>query len=320
MRRITGTVGLAFLLALAACGGTTRPPQGNLVRNGGFEQGMADWQFLVSGASATGQLDSAEKHEGKCSFKISNQSAFAPNVYARIVQTMQGLRPFVTYKASCWVKGKGGGINWIGGGPGWYTRTALPKGDFDWQEVSFEVTTGAEADNYELMVLTESRTEALWVDDIRFEPVTVDQAKQDAVYAQIDSTIASLGRRLEGLKKTNNAYLRLGRAVAQRFIRFAKTGGPNGQMSLAWTRMQLDEVAQVLDETEKIAQQKRAGARLDAAKTGDGDIEKRDLLQRRPAVLFLRAMGTSIQSSTICRISPPWGRRSFKTGGRGRVR
>ena len=60
------------------------------------------------------------------------------------------------------------------------------------------------------MVLTESRTEALWVDDIRFEPVTVDQAKQDAVYAQIDSTIASLGRRLEGLKKTNNAYLRLG--------------------------------------------------------------------------------------------------------------
>ena len=220
MRRITGTVGLAFLLALAACGGTTRPPQGNLVRNGGFEQGMADWQFLVSGASATGQLDSAEKHEGKCSFKISNQSAFAPNVYARIVQTMQGLRPFVTYKASCWVKGKGGGINWIGGGPGWYTRTALPKGDFDWQEVSFEVTTGAEADNYELMVLTESRTEALWVDDIRFEPVTVDQAKQDAVYAQIDSTIASLRRRLEGLKKTNNAYLRLGRAVAQRFIRF----------------------------------------------------------------------------------------------------
>jgi hypothetical protein len=225
----------------------------DLVRNGGFEQGTQDWDFLTRVANATGQLDSTEKHEGKTSFKISNKSAWAPNVYARIVQIVSGLRPFTTYTVSCWVKGKGCGLNWFGGGPGWYTRTTFPQGDFDWRQISFEVSTGNEADNYELMVVTESQTEALWIDDIRFELKTVDQAKQDAAYAQTDSTIAGFMRRLDNLKTNNNAYVRLGTAVAQRFIHFAQTGGPNGQMSGAWIKMQLDEVAQVLDETEKLA-------------------------------------------------------------------
>jgi len=243
------TIGVASLLVQAALG------EGNLVHNGGFEQGTQDWDFLVRVANASGQLDCTERHEGKCSFKIANKSGWAPNVYARVVQMVTGLQPFTTYKVSCWVKGKGCGLNWIGGGPGWYTRTAFPKGDFDWQQVTFEVSTGNEADNYELMVATESQTEALWVDDIRFEPETVDKSKQDAVYAETDSKIAGFTRRLDDLKNTNNAYIRLGAAVAQRFIHFAQTGGPNGQMSLAWTKTQLEEVAQVLNETEKLAQQ-----------------------------------------------------------------
>lgn len=241
------TVGLAVLLTQAAFG------EGNLVRNGGFEQGTQSWEFLLHGANATGQLDSAVKHEGKSSFKITNKSGWAGNVYARIVQTVSGLQPFTTYNVSCWVRGKGCGLNWIGGGPGWYTRTAFPQGDFDWKKFSFDVTTDAEADNYELMVATESQTEALWVADIRFETGIVDKAKRDAVYAETDSKIDGYARRLDDLKNTNNAYIRLGAAVAQRFIDFAKTGGPNGQMSVAWSKMQLDEVAQVLDETEKLA-------------------------------------------------------------------
>src|ERR1017187_4596723 len=78
-----------------------------------------------------------------------------------------------------------------------------------------------------------------------------------AAYAQTDSTIAGFQRRLDVLKNTNNACVRLGKAVAQRFVDFAKAGGTNGQMRLAWTKMQFDgfaEVAQVLDETEKLAQ------------------------------------------------------------------
>jgi glycosyl hydrolase family 42 (putative beta-galactosidase) len=161
---------------------------------------------------------------------------------------------------SCWVKGKSCGHNWIGGGPGWYTRTVFPEGDFDWRQVAFEMQTGTEPDNYELMVLSESTTEALWVDDVRFEPVKVDRAKQEAVYAEIDLKTGNLQRRLEAMENhakgkdrlASSPYMKLGTVVAKRFIEFSKSGGPDGKMSLVWTRFQLDEAAQVLDETERL--------------------------------------------------------------------
>ena len=244
----------------AAFGETQPPAPGNLVANGGFEQGDAGWRFVSTGANATGQIDGAEAHEGKYSYKLTNKSAFAPNLYARIVQEVSGLRPYTTYRVRCWAKGKGCGIDWIGGGPGWATRKGFPQGDFDWQEVSFEVNTDAAPDNYELMVLTESQTEALWVDDIRFEPVKVDQAKQAAVEAEIATQAEKLRRRVEDFENrargnatlAANLYVRLGIAVARRFIDFAQKGGPDGRSSVAWSRLELEEVAAVLDETERL--------------------------------------------------------------------
>src|SRR5512146_135687 len=133
---------LGMLMANAALAQIQRPPaHTNLVVNGGFEQG--GWNFLVSGAAATGGVDNAEHHEGRCAYKLTHRSAFGPNIYARIVQMVSGLQPFTTYKVSCWAKGKGCGICWIGGGPGWYNRHAFPKGDFDWQPMSFELEASA---------------------------------------------------------------------------------------------------------------------------------------------------------------------------------
>jgi len=255
--------GLYLLLAAAtwwsgtAVGGAL---PGNLVVNGDFEQGGAGWQFLSTGAKATGQVDTAEKHGGKYAYKLTNQSGYAPNLYARIVQDISGLRPYTTYRVSCWAKGKGCGADWIGGGPGWGIRKAFPQGDFDWQEVSIEVTTGDAPENFELMVLTESVTAALWVDDIRFEAVNADQAKQMAVESELAATADGLRRRVEaveGRARTNAAladhpYVRLGVAVAQRFIDFAQKRGWDGRSSLAWSRLELEEVAEVLDQTERL--------------------------------------------------------------------
>ncbi|MEI8041196.1 MAG: beta-galactosidase [Verrucomicrobiota bacterium] len=236
-----------------------------LVVNGGFEEKEAGWQFISTGAKATGQLDEAEKHEGKYSYKLTNQSALTPNLFARIFQVLPGLRPYSTYRISCWVKGRGCGINWIGGGPGWGTRHWFPQGDFDWQQQSFEIDSGPMPDRYELMVLSESPTTALWVDDIRFEFVKADQAKQDAVYTQITSQVESLRRRVKDLEAqaegnprlTANPYLRLGTAVARRFIDFAQSGGTDGRTGLVWSQLQLEEVAQVLDVTENLARSGR---------------------------------------------------------------
>jgi len=69
-------------------------------------------------------------------------------------------------------------------------------------------------------------------------------------------TIVGFEQRLHHLQNTNNAYIRLGSAVARRFIDLAQTGGTNGQLSGAWAKMNFNgfaEVAQVLDETEKLA-------------------------------------------------------------------
>src|ERR1035441_7405137 len=153
-------IGLASSVMLvfsgAAFGESKAPAQGNLVVNGGFEQGAAGWRFVNTGVVAGGQVDGVEAHEGKNSYKLTNKSAQGPNLFARITQEVSGLRPYTTYKVSCWAKGKGCGTVWIGGGPGWGMRKWFPQGDFDWQEFSFDVTTDATPDNYDLMVLTES--------------------------------------------------------------------------------------------------------------------------------------------------------------------
>lgn len=236
-------------------------PAESLVTDGGFEHGASGWRFASSGADATGQLDPSEKHEGNFSYKLTNKSGFAPNQYARIFQFVPGLRPHTTYRISCWAKGKAGGITWIGGGPGWNDRHWFPKGDFAWRQFSFELETGAMPDSYELMVVTESQTEALWVDDVRFEPVRVDHAKQDALYAELKAQTDLLLGRIANLEQqaqaqpglAASAYFRLGISVARRFIKFAQTGGPDGRAGLAWSRLQLEEIAQVLDETETLA-------------------------------------------------------------------
>ncbi len=252
---------LAFWPSSPVFGQTTAARRPNLVVNGDFEQGGAGWQFsCMGGAQATGQLDAAHVHQGKYSYRLENKSAFAPNVYARVYQVVSGLRPYTNYRVSCRAKGKGCGVCWIGGGPGWYDRHWFPKGDFDWQELSFELDAGAEPDSYELMVATESPTEALWVDDIRFDSVRVDQAKQDAVYAGIAVGVENLRRRTKELedrvganpKLAASPYFRLGMVVAERFIEFARKGGPDRRSGLAWSKLQLEEVAQVLDETEKL--------------------------------------------------------------------
>ena len=67
---------------------------------------------------------------------------------------------------------------------------------------------------------------------------------------------------------TANPYVRLGLAVAQRFIDFAQKGGWDGRSSLAWSRLELEEVAGVLDETERLVAGNAAFLNWQAPKPG----------------------------------------------------
>ncbi len=230
----------------------------NLVHNGGFEED-GGWPFIPSGADASGDFVDNVAHTGKRSYHMSNKSGFAPNVYARITQLQSGLKPYTTYRMSCWVKGNGVGIAWIGGGPGWTQRKRFPEGNFDWTQVSMDTTTGADAGDYELMVLMESQVKDLWVDDVTFEPIHSDEAKlaefEKSYHAKIDAQRAKFRKVLQLLIQHNDladdAYIKLGVTVAKRFIDRVNDNEEHPKQSLSWSTMQLEEVGGVLDDTQK---------------------------------------------------------------------
>jgi hypothetical protein len=230
----------------------------NLVMDGGFEQGGAGWAFSVNLANASGGVVADEAHDGKKSFRLSNNSRFAPNVFGRVTQIVRGLEPYTTYRISCFARGTNAGIVWIGGGPGWYLRARFPDGTFDWTNVTTEYTTGEDPPDFELMVVTESQTAAVWVDDVRMEAVRADTAKRNVVFNRANTLWQKADDRLAILRaranKSPNAradsVTQLGFTLADRYLKRTKNGGSKAPQGGSWTRLQLEEVQMVLDETE----------------------------------------------------------------------
>jgi hypothetical protein len=242
----------------------------NLVHNGSFEAGDSGWSFGANGAHSTGTTTTNEAFRGAHSFMLANASGQAPHVYGRLAQTVTGLQPFTTYRISCWAKGRDAGIVWIGGGPGWYLRAPFPKGTFGWTNVVTEYQTDDSPADFDLMVLTESETAAVWIDDIRMEAVRADTAARDKALAAWTNQLGTARKRLETLRARasdaaqNDARVQLGFNVAERFLRRIETGGPQHNQSLVWSRLQGSEVLRVLDETERqinrASRQKTSGA------------------------------------------------------------
>lgn len=150
----------------------------NVVVNGGFEQGTSGWEEQANGhVRAEGRIDRTERHSGKASFHITNASPFAAQVYYRIYR-WQAVKPKTKYLIGAWSKGTGVGKCWIGGGPNWMFRRQFPAGDYDWRWTATEYTTGPDETRFELMILTESPTRDLWVDDVYMAPIDQGPAAQ----------------------------------------------------------------------------------------------------------------------------------------------
>jgi hypothetical protein len=145
----------------------------NLIVNGGFEKGMSGWLEHFNGeVRARGRIDRTERHSGKMSFHLTNASDFKAQVYYRIFQR-QTVKPRTTYLIGAWSKGVGVGKCWIGGGlpTDWHIKRQFPAGDYDWKWSAIEYTTGPDQTVFELMILSESPTRDLWVDDVYMAPI-----------------------------------------------------------------------------------------------------------------------------------------------------
>jgi len=170
--------GVALLTVGMSVGGALgqAPKLGpDLVANGGFEASASaaeGWTWGSADATkATMAIDDAVARSGKHSVRFHSTLGFAPHVFEGLSQVVKGLTPGSEYVIRLWVKGKGVGICWFGGGPDWMSRGQLPRGDFDWTQVELRWQAPDVPTDYELRVNVDSETEALWIDDVSFQEV-----------------------------------------------------------------------------------------------------------------------------------------------------
>lgn len=172
MYRIFPRLLIPFFLALTAV-----QAAGNLVRNADFERGsLKEWHWGVNnGAVAKAVVDTAESHSRGHALKLTNQSPRTPHVFGALRQRVAGLKPETRYTLSAWVKASKTDRGWIGGGAGWKIRLPYPAGTYDWQRISTTFETGADT-GFDLVIVTEGPTTALWVDDISIQEVRAEPA------------------------------------------------------------------------------------------------------------------------------------------------
>jgi len=147
----------------------------NLLTNGSFENGDKhpdDWNFGINRqADASMVWDDEVVHSGTHSVRRSSNTAYQAHVYAGLWRIVRGVKPGREYSFWLWTKGKAAGVCWFGGGPGWVSHLALPKGEYDWQQFELRWTAPEGCTNYEMRINIDDVTEAFWIDDVTFREV-----------------------------------------------------------------------------------------------------------------------------------------------------
>ena len=165
---------LAATVPLAVTAGGRR--WRNVLRNPSFEQvddkGMpVGWNWATGRAKAKLVMDETVARSGKRSARIVNTTPKAPHVFSFLGQNVW-VRPKRDYVLSCYVRSASPGTLWIGGGMKWQHRFAFPATGKAWQRVVGRFKTGPDDRQFRVMILTESPTEGVWIDDVMLEEGT----------------------------------------------------------------------------------------------------------------------------------------------------
>ncbi len=149
-------------------------PSPNLVPNPSFElvDGVRPkhWMWDRRNTDAVMTVDESTAHSGRRSVKFTNSTRFHPQVYGwfGIVGGIP-VEPSRTYTVSAYVRSESPGIAWIGGGQRWRIRCKVPNTHGAWQRIEMTFQTEADEKNFPFMIVTESPTKGVWVDDVRLE-------------------------------------------------------------------------------------------------------------------------------------------------------
>jgi len=148
----------------------------NLLLNGSFEE-MRDawpaaWRWDKRNTDATMTVDTTRARSGRQSVKLTNPTPFGPHVYAQLLYAEPlPVEPDTTYTVSGYAMVASPGVAWVGGAEGWRARAQFPRTDTGgkWVRVHTTFTTGPNETEVRIMVITESPTGGLWVDDVKLE-------------------------------------------------------------------------------------------------------------------------------------------------------
>ncbi len=165
-----------------------RPASGNLLVNGGFEEGLAyPWgtghyesaqgksRFGVwwnsMNARAFMKIDADQRHSGEKSLRITNYSPAQPHVFTTTSQRITNLKPNTVYRLSFYARAenlKGGAFFTVDAA--WVKRVQdLPRGTYDWTSCSASINIGHN-DYIDLRFIL-ADTGAVWLDDLVVEMV-----------------------------------------------------------------------------------------------------------------------------------------------------
>lgn len=148
----------------------------NLLENGSFERWddgwPSAWRWDPRNTHATMTRDDTRAHSGASSVRLTNPTRFGAHVYGQLLYAEPvAVEPDTQYTVSAWIMSEAPGIGWVGGTTGWRVRAKWPRTTTGgrWVRVQETFTTRADEDEVRIMIITESPTEGLWVDDVKLE-------------------------------------------------------------------------------------------------------------------------------------------------------
>ena len=136
-------------------------PKDTIVPEGTF---LPSWSLSENdaGDAVSVSVDNTQSYDGHNSLKLSCSTALSAGNNAAISQDIY-VKPNKTYTVKLYLKADSarGNVLYLDS-----TKKTLPTGTFDWKSVSYEVSTGADQYKLELKIMTQSTTNALWIDGI----------------------------------------------------------------------------------------------------------------------------------------------------------
>lgn len=254
-----------FFPAILFCAVLVAGRSEETLKNHNFGQDLAAWKWTGGGS---GSVLSQAALDGSNVFQVLPVTPLAPLPW-ELQQSVAGLTPGTVYRLIVWTHADQNGPGRLIAGP---KSVALPAGSHDWTPTQLDFTAPADGKPIDIGVILDTASKRLWLSGFSLTPV-LDRSEEIArLQLQNRPRLARIETRLDGQPAAlrTDAYLRMGLAIAHRYLERVDASGPGGTQGLRgidrddpeiarWNLLQARETATVLTRIE---------SRLDALASG----------------------------------------------------